>query len=261
MTDENAQKEAVACAVSQATPCREALFMEHPVPLCKQHAIQVSLHVTDALYAYALTGEGRSFTDDDRADDLIRAATVTDAAVWTKPSHPAVVYFLALGDRVKIGTSTNLRGRVSALALRKNNAVLLLDGGYDLEKALHFAFARHRLGDSEWFVLDEDITDFIKSKTKAALPPPQIIPRQPRRSEVRRPGTEDERRLFVRSLIRDADAGLYTVDIWPALTEKFGSRWDRTVVTSWLSDDVRSGLIHRVGKGQYLDGPDPDDQE
>lgn len=261
MTDENAQKEAVACAVSQATPCREELFMVHPVPLCKSHAVQVSLHVTDALYANALTGEGRSFTDNDRANDLIRAATVTDAAVWTKPSHPAVVYFLALGDRVKIGTSTNLRGRVSALALRKNNAVLLLNGGYDLEKALHIAFARHRLGDSEWFVLAQDVTDFIHSKTKAALPPPRIIQQRPRKAEVRRPGTDDERRQFVRALIRDTDAGILTVDIWPALTEKFGDRWDRTVVTSWLSDDVRAGRIHRVGKGQYIEGPDPADRE
>lgn len=86
--------------------------------------------------------------------------------------HSPVVYFIANGDRVKIGTSTNLRKRVRALALRVENVVLLISGDSWYEGALHKRFADYRDGDSEWFRLAGDVEAFVKAGGQPALPWP-----------------------------------------------------------------------------------------
>lgn len=72
----------------------------------------------------------------------------------------------------------------------------------------------------------------------------------------------DERRTLIRKLIADAGpAGVDTDDIWARLTAAYGQDWNRSVVTTWLSDDVRAGLIHRPRKGRYVHGPKPLDEQ
>ncbi|GAA2484780.1 hypothetical protein GCM10010406_21280 [Streptomyces thermolineatus] len=72
----------------------------------------------------------------------------------------------------------------------------------------------------------------------------------------------DPRRAFVRQLIQSAGpTGVETDDIWSALTAKYADGWDRTVVTTWLSKDIRLGLIHRPHKGRYVHGPKPLDEQ
>jgi hypothetical protein len=75
------------------------------------------------------------------------------------------------------------------------------------------------------------------------------------------PDTEtgiDPRRALVRKLVQDAgNTGVDTSEIWDALNAHFGDRWDRAVVTTWLSDDVRADRMHRPRKGRYVHGPQP----
>ena len=69
----------------------------------------------------------------------------------------------------------------------------------------------------------------------------------------------DERRALVRRLVRDAGPdGVDTSEIWPVLDAHFGDQWDRSVVTTWMGDDVRAGLMHRPRKGRYVHGPAPE---
>lgn len=63
-------------------------------------------------------------------------------------AHDSVVYYMALGHLVKIGTSTNLTERSKAL---NPQGILAIEfGGYDRESARHKEFAeQHEHG--EWF--------------------------------------------------------------------------------------------------------------
>ncbi|MFF0127336.1 GIY-YIG nuclease family protein [Streptomyces mirabilis] len=77
--------------------------------------------------------------------------------------HTPVVYFLRNGDRVKIGTSTNLRGRVSTLSLRPQNLVLVVEGDQATERAFHDRFMQQRVGFTEWFYLAGDLARWLRS--------------------------------------------------------------------------------------------------
>ncbi|MGJ5753365.1 GIY-YIG nuclease family protein [Streptomyces puniciscabiei] len=72
---------------------------------------------------------------------------------WKIPSrkHQPLVYFIRNGNRVKIGTTTDLRRRVRTLALRPENVVLLEAGGMDRERDFHKRFEKYREGNTEWF--------------------------------------------------------------------------------------------------------------
>lgn len=66
-----------------------------------------------------------------------------------------VVYYLRLGERVKIGTSRDPRGRLAALPGEELLALEL--GDRTRERARHLEFAADRLGTSEWFALSPAI--------------------------------------------------------------------------------------------------------
>lgn len=82
--------------------------------------------------------------------------------------HDPVVYFLRNGERVKIGTSTNLASRMTSLSLRMTDVVLVLDGGRELEERLHRRFHAHRIGRTEWFNLAKEVWDFVDARRKPA---------------------------------------------------------------------------------------------
>lgn len=86
---------------------------------------------------------------------------------WTIPDgkHRPLVYFVQNGDRVKIGTTTNLRNRISNLSLRPTDIVLLLSGGRPYEQSLHRRFAEQRVGNTEWFQCAGPVVEFIATET------------------------------------------------------------------------------------------------
>lgn len=88
------------------------------------------------------------------------------AVTWTVPNgrHDPVVYFLRNGNRIKIGTTTDLRQRIRRLSLRTEDIVLLIAGDRAAEQVLHRAFAQLRVGNTEWFRLAEPLTSFIAEK-------------------------------------------------------------------------------------------------
>ncbi|MGV9226424.1 GIY-YIG nuclease family protein [Streptomyces albogriseolus] len=89
---------------------------------------------------------------------------------WTIPArkHAPIVYFIRNGNRLKIGTTTELKRRIRTLALRAENVVLLLDGGKPLERSLHQKFADLRVGNTEWFAYDGALVDFITDQNRLA---------------------------------------------------------------------------------------------
>lgn len=89
---------------------------------------------------------------------------------WQVPvrKHAPLVYFIRNGNRLKIGTSTDLKRRIRTLALRAENVVLLLDGGKPLERDLHKQFADLRIGNTEWFAYEAPLTDYIAEQNRRA---------------------------------------------------------------------------------------------
>lgn len=158
------------CAVIR---CTEPPYLDEPLRLCRQHALMVSLNVTDRLHANAMAGHTTTGLD-------IERVSVALDDVWRQQSHEPVVYFLTNGDRAKIGTSTNITARVGTLSLRRSNAVLLLQGGHDLENALHQHFECDRIAKTEWFVFSPRIQDYIarRKAAEAALRQP-VLPDEP----------------------------------------------------------------------------------
>lgn len=76
-------------------------------------------------------------------------------------SHPPVVYFLRNGNRIKIGTTTHLRERVKRLALRLDDVIVAVQGGADVERAMHRRFAAYRVGGTEWFEEAGELAAFV----------------------------------------------------------------------------------------------------
>ncbi len=89
------------------------------------------------------------------------------AAKWTVPAgkHAPYVYFIRNGNRMKIGTTTDLKRRIRTLALRAENIALLFEGDQRREREFHKQFAEHRIGNTEWFAYEGDLADFVHERT------------------------------------------------------------------------------------------------
>lgn len=73
-------------------------------------------------------------------------------------THPPLVYYMQLGNLVKIGFTTNLGSRVAAL---NPQAVLAVEGGgAPVEHARHREFAEYHVH-GEWFRLDGALAERI----------------------------------------------------------------------------------------------------
>ena len=114
--------------------CKHSAVTEEPVLLCNDHL------------------------------DLV----ITQATKKRPSVHDPIVYFIQNGTRVKIGWTTNLRGRLASLALPMSSVILKLDGGPGREAALHIRFAEARIKGSEWFAMTPEIERFIRREQEAA---------------------------------------------------------------------------------------------
>lgn len=85
------------------------------------------------------------------------------AARWPIPpgKHAPLVYFIRNGNRMKIGTTTELKRRIRTLALRPENVALLVDGDQRRERELHKQFADLRVGRTEWFAYEGALADYV----------------------------------------------------------------------------------------------------
>lgn len=82
--------------------------------------------------------------------------------------HEPVAYFLVVGNRIKIGYSTNLYARLYALSLRADNIALLLEGGPSVERELHRMFAGQRIGNTEWFSFAGALSEYVNTRRMGA---------------------------------------------------------------------------------------------
>ncbi|TPK59010.1 MULTISPECIES: GIY-YIG nuclease family protein [unclassified Mesorhizobium] len=95
------------------------------------------------------------------------------------PPEHGHVYFLKAGNAVKIGRSTNLRGRIQSLqtgSAHEARIVKILRGGKRREKEFHKRFAEYRLR-GEWFDLRGSLAKYLEMCIHAIdLPEPDPEP-------------------------------------------------------------------------------------
>ncbi len=85
------------------------------------------------------------------------------------PPRVDVVYYLRYADRVKIGTSSNPRQRLSALW--HDDLLAFERGDRALERHRHEQFAQERFDRTEWFALSERLSAHIDSVRAGADDP------------------------------------------------------------------------------------------
>jgi hypothetical protein len=109
-------------------------------------------------------GLGYTLTDAPAQADKPAAAP---AIKWTVPSgkHAPLVYFIRNGNRMKIGTTTDLKRRIRTLALRPENVALLVDGDQRREREYHKQFADLRVGNTEWFAYEGALAAYVDNQT------------------------------------------------------------------------------------------------
>lgn len=88
------------------------------------------------------------------------------AVEWKIPAgkHAPLVYFMRNGNRMKIGTTTELKRRIRTLALRPTNVALLVAGDQRRERQFHKQFAEHRIGGTEWFAYEGSLADYVQAE-------------------------------------------------------------------------------------------------
>lgn len=104
-----------------------------------------------------------------------RARERTDLPRLSEQRRPgnaeAVVYYLKVrgSDRVKIGTTTNLRQRMVSLRADGGDLLATEPGGHDQEWRRHQQFAEERYGRREEFAMSDRLAAHIASLTGATV--------------------------------------------------------------------------------------------
>lgn len=127
--------------------------------------IQRGVEMTEALADYVLStsvagarrpsGTGDADLKREHLDRLLKAVT------GDKDDPRSRVYFIRWGDKVKIGTSTDVAARVRSLSLPPDALVATAPGGYKHEAYLHGKFSAYRIKSTEWFRQNRELDDYI----------------------------------------------------------------------------------------------------
>lgn len=214
-------------------PCVSRCTLTTPVRLCALHALQVARQTLPQILDAAAIHLDPAGPFSDRLDV---------SSLLSAGGHEPIVYFIQHGERIKIGTTRNLRGRIAALSLRADDALLALKGDESFEGALHTHFSSLRIGDTEWFNEAPELRQYISTMNARPAIGTMLA------ASVRRP---DRRRALVFELVQKAGPdGIRPVDIVRQIADAHPhvDVPDRAVITRWLSADPR---VTKPSYGRY----------
>lgn len=127
---------------------------EFPIPLCGRHIVQVLARSAE------VTSEARRDHVVKNQKPLpLRKQEMLNRG-YGEFSHEPIVYYLKFGDRIKIGTTTNLRKRL--LDIPHDQVLAVEPGGLAMERRRHLQFRSHRIS-GEWFTAGDDLMRHIKA--------------------------------------------------------------------------------------------------
>lgn len=178
--------DATPSAQCAAPRCRAVAAVDSgPVKLCADHDKEHLLHILPrVLTAYPPNKWHGAFKERaerygpspdvppkiaQRAEEFVPVPDGPKSPPLVPPG--AVVYFLRVHDKVKIGTALHLASRMDTLNPPPGaEVVLTIPGSYRLESQMHVQFAAERHGGTEWFDLSPRLEDFLLRRAPVTPP-------------------------------------------------------------------------------------------
>jgi hypothetical protein len=125
-----------------------------PFPICARHAVKLYRHMQQAID----TADPRQ-----TAENMMRVLHAEDERIEKQNRH--TVYYLQVGDLIKIGCTVNLSLRLSSYP--PGSQVLATErGGWELEQQRHRQFAAVRAERLEWYHPAPVLLDHIEKLTR-----------------------------------------------------------------------------------------------
>lgn len=150
--------------------CDEPTIPDAPFPICFRHGAQ--------LYAF-LRGRAETADRDTYLDALVDFSDRRFRHVAVRPdgetSGTGRVYYVQVGEHIKIGCTVNLSGRLRDYP--PNRRLLATEPGYEvLEGQRHEQFAEHRVMGREWYTPSVPLIAHINELRRAQHAEPVELP-------------------------------------------------------------------------------------
>lgn len=133
--------------------CDAPGMIDMPFPICRKHAEKVYERWAEHLGATArgtaemFAEEFRKFREADRDPEHVAHMKRRDAALQAQSQ----VYYLRIGEHIKIGVTVNMKARLSQLRVDPDALLATEPGDAKLEAQRHREFANERVGRRENF--------------------------------------------------------------------------------------------------------------
>jgi hypothetical protein len=117
-----------------------------PFPICSYHAVKLYQHMKQVIQETVFGPEAFTETPEKvlkRESDAARRKAMFEAQ--------SLVYYVRIHDYIKIGTTTNLKSRLSSLRVDRDALLATEPGGRKLEAQRHKQFSSIRIGTRENF--------------------------------------------------------------------------------------------------------------
>lgn len=149
MRNPTARLERCTAQLSSGEFCDLPSLVDMPFPICRRHAEKIHRRMAENEAAKAnllrdLVTETLAQNRDPDAEAREKRRSEAYAA-------QSVVYYVRIGDHVKIGTTTNLHQRLNSLRIDHDALLATEPGSYELERRRHLEFADERVGRREDF--------------------------------------------------------------------------------------------------------------
>lgn len=136
-----------------------------PFPICFKHAMKVWKNFDGQIAA-------RLGVDDSGLHQMRESSRSEEARRRELAARQSVVYYVRIGEYIKIGYSTNLTERLHALRIGRDDVLATEPGGRELEQQRHQQFASERLRSKfENFKPSQCLLDHIEAVRDEHGPP------------------------------------------------------------------------------------------
>lgn len=142
---------------------------EPDIPICRHHAIKIFLRYREEFgdSVASVLGERLDKREQRRDPTAFGHAKRRDEALVAQSQ----VYYVRIGDHIKIGYTVNLRTRCSQLRVDVSRVMATEPGGRKLEQERHQQFAAERVGRREDFNPSPRLLEHIERVTHNHGPP------------------------------------------------------------------------------------------
>lgn len=133
--------------------CDSPSMPDTPFPICPKHAAKIFMHLRDKV-------NGATWTD--KVDAVLAAQPTRKRA----PARVGTIYYVRMGDLIKIGYTGNLTQRMRAYV--GGDLVAKERGTLTTEAQRHKQFAAHLARGHEWFHAAPELMEHIGSLQEQA---------------------------------------------------------------------------------------------